>query len=108
MTRVISTLLQKLSVKHRVHVGSLDVEAVGHIPHHWWIDLADGRLCDLRARMWLGADDRVPHGVFHPGQDAKYVHHGTVPLESVRLPRMVFIVLAGKAPEEFAPLEGWK
>lgn len=57
MARVLSTLLTRDDVPHQVAIGSLSVNGVGTIDLHWWIELSDGRVCDLRARMWLGSED---------------------------------------------------
>lgn len=70
MTRVISSLLQRDGVAHAAMVGRLDVDQVGSIALHHWIELPDGRRIDLRARMWLGNDARVPHGVVPSGHSA--------------------------------------
>lgn len=73
MTRVISALLHRDGIAHSAMLGRLGVCGVGEIPNHYWIQLADGRLIDLRARMWLGDDPRVPHGVFEQERaDARY------------------------------------
>ena len=63
MTRVVSSLLQRDGVAHSPMVGNLEVPSVGRIAQHYWIELGDGRRIDLRARMWLGDDLRVPHGI---------------------------------------------
>ncbi|WP_306555202.1 hypothetical protein [Acidovorax sp.] len=64
LARALSMLLARDGIEHQVHIGALSVAGVGRIPHHWWIELEGGEICDARARMWLGADERVPHGVF--------------------------------------------
>jgi hypothetical protein len=63
MTRVVSILLQHDSIAHTPMTGRLTVEGVGKIVPHCWIELGDGRRIDLRARMWLADDPRVPHGI---------------------------------------------
>lgn len=72
LTRVLSTLMQRDGIDHRVLVGELEVIGIGTIPYHWWIELPDGTLCDFRARMWLGDHEDVPHGVFLPSPSLKY------------------------------------
>lgn len=66
MTRALSLLLMREGVEHVVHIGAMEVAGVGRIGLHWWIALPGGQICDARARMWLGDDMRVPHGVFEP------------------------------------------
>ena len=38
--------------------------------------LADGSHCDIRARIWLGEDERIPHGVFQPMNHQRYQSKG--------------------------------
>ena len=63
LTRIISYILQMAKVDHLVEIGALHTETVGEIPH-FWIKLHDGYIIDYRARMWLGNNPKVPHGVF--------------------------------------------
>lgn len=39
--------------------GHLEVEPYGRKPLHFWVVLADGSHCDIRARIWLGEGGRV-------------------------------------------------
>lgn len=59
-------------IEHVIHIGALEVDGVGRIALHWWIELESGQICDARARMWLGDDPRVPHGVFEPRAELRY------------------------------------
>ncbi len=97
LTRVVSTLLQNEGVAHRVKVGSLRVSNVGVIPIHWWITFPDGRICDFRARMWLGTSASVPHGIFTPAPHSShwYVPQHDVPLGEALLSPVIFEVLTG-------------
>ena len=106
LTRAISTLMQRDAVAHSVHVGRAQIEGVGTIPYHWWIALPDGRLCDLRARMWLGHDERVPHGLFEPQTHQQYQTQGEVQPASVRLAPALFYVLTNKPLDAFDTLDG--
>lgn len=63
LTRIISYILQIANVDHLVEIGSLHTKTGGAIPH-FWIKLHDGYIIDYRARMWLGNDPKVPHGIF--------------------------------------------
>lgn len=64
MTKVLSYTLTKLEIDHVVVTGYLSGPN-GGIPH-FWIELEDGSYIDLRARMWQGDTDNIPHGVFDP------------------------------------------
>ena len=72
LSRAISILLQRERINHHVCIGKLHVHDVGWIDPHWWIQLSDGFVCDFRARMWLGNEHSVPHGVFHPEPQHQY------------------------------------
>lgn len=72
LTRAISILLQRERISHHVCIGALYVHDVGRVDPHWWIQLSDGSVCDFRARMWLGNEHSVPHGVFHPEPQHQY------------------------------------
>lgn len=64
MTRLIAGMFQRAGIEHTFMIGSvLDTETGKRITPHFWIDLADGRKIDYRLRMWLGQDERIPHGV---------------------------------------------
>lgn len=99
MARVLSTLLTRDDVPHQLAIGSLSVNGVGTIDLHWWIELSDGRVCDLRARMWLGTEDGVPHGCFVPGGQQNYE------ARDVLCPQVlhpgVFAILAGATMDSF-------
>ena len=100
MTRVVSALLLRDGIAHTPMCGTLSVTGVGEIPLHHWIELDDGRLIDSRARMWLGGDPRVPHGVVPRDQaDARYVGR------AVELPcsPVVFWALTDVTIDAFAP-----
>lgn len=104
MTRVISTVMQRDRIDHQVHVGQLRIKGVGEIPHHWWIVLPDGRICDLRARMWLGCDPLVPHGLFSPMGPQQYAASASIPLASIKLSSTIFLCLTGFALESVGEL----
>ena len=89
LTRVISTLLTRDGVAHQAMAGALLVPGVGDIGLHWWIDLVDGRRVDYRARMWLGGSEKVPHGVFTPGDEVQYSGQ---PVDAVLDPALFWIL----------------
>lgn len=68
--RVIHHLLNKMGADHKVMAGYLETSQ-GVIPLHFWIELPDGRIIDVKSRMWLG--DEVQQGIFIPDQNTNYV-----------------------------------
>lgn len=65
MTYAISYLLHDAGIAHQRMVGAAISQRNGEtVFPHCWITLAPGVVVDYRLRMWLGDDDRVPHGVF--------------------------------------------
>lgn len=84
MVNVASAVLDREGVPHLTHCGSMSVQGVGTIARHCWIRLPAGQILDLRARMWLGDDARVPHGVFHPKSGISYMPTRRVSCESQR------------------------
>lgn len=99
LARVISSLLRREEIDHIVHVGAVSIEDAGNIRPHFWVELADGRILDFRARMWLPGGDGVPHGVFTPEPHQQYASEGT--LDAASEHPLVFWALAGKPIEEF-------
>lgn len=102
MTRVISALLEREGIDHQAFLGTLVVPDVGKIGLHAWIDI-DGdpqQRIDLRARMWLGEDPRVPHGVFEP--TAAAIYDGQ-PFDASIDP-IVLQILCGKSLDDFPPI----
>jgi hypothetical protein len=73
-TRVFSWLLKQNKVPHIIKFGRLEVTRMNAqneakddtIYPHYWIELDDGLMIDFKARMWLGDDSKIPHGVFRP------------------------------------------
>ena len=102
LSRSLSMLLQRDDIEHTLCVGELVVDGVGRIALHWWVELPDGVVCDARARMWLGSDARVPHGVFRPESTQHYRLRET--LEMVCTPT-IFWILTGKPLEAFPSIQ---
>ncbi|CAN7640044.1 hypothetical protein LJR129_004947 [Acidovorax sp. LjRoot129] len=98
LTRSLSHLLMREGIEHVIHIGSLEVGGVGHITLHWWIELPTGQICDARARMWLGDDPRVPHGVFEPRDGLRYVSKA---VKSFDYSPVIFWAITEKPIEEF-------
>lgn len=72
----------------------------GPHPLHHWVELADGRRIDLRARLWLGDGARVPHGIV----DAPDVHASYVGQRSdLTCGPIVFWALTDTTMDAFGP-----
>lgn len=93
LTRVLSYVLTINHVEHEVEVGTIQdtVTAKGFKPH-FWIDLPDGRRIDYRARMWLGENNRIPHGVFNPDEYSDVRYDGDVCVFENLNPTAVFLL----------------
>jgi len=76
LTRVLSYLLDKSHISHRVMEGSVSVGKKTMDPH-FWIEMPDGRIVDYRARMWLGKSSKVPHGIFKPDDFPEATYEGS-------------------------------
>lgn len=99
MTRVLSTVLAKQGVKHTVAGGLLSGGERGQIPHYW-IELPDKRIIDLRARMWMG--ENAPHGVFENKRlDVEYIKEREY--ESFIVQPFLYQILSGRDLDD-APL----
>lgn len=96
MTRICHTVLTQLGIEHQPMVGTLAVLTRKQlIPLHLWIDLPNGYKIDYRARMWLGDEKGVPHGVFHPQHFPVIVYTGA-PIQLQPLPPVLFEILTLK------------
>lgn len=100
LTRVVSALLTDVQVPHQMYAGSLVIEGVGAIPLHWWVSLPGGMTLDLRARMWLGDDECVPHGSFQPSSSQRYVGNP----QDGALPRVVLDLMTGRPLAALPPV----
>lgn len=74
MCRLVATRLSKAGISYQAKGGCLAVAGQGISPH-FWIE-AGPYLIDYRARMWLGAFDAVPHGVFLAADFPQAQYHG--------------------------------
>jgi hypothetical protein len=63
--RVLHYSLDKNAIPHYVFFGKVTFGSET-IPAHFWIVLADGRIVDFKAKMWLG--DNAPNGIFSPDE----------------------------------------
>lgn len=103
MTRSLSTVLSHHSIRHDVHIGSLEVNGHGEIPVHFWIVLGSGDYIDLRAHMWLGDNPEVPHGMFVPSKKQHYHTMSRKDPRQVALPPGLFSLLTGHQLGDFGP-----
>jgi hypothetical protein len=96
LVRVLHTVLNRNGVPHITKVGKVNhiSDPRRKISYHYWIELEDGRFIDFRARMWLGEDSSVPHGVFNPKDYPDYVYEGQVTYIG-SLPDWLFAPLIG-------------
>lgn len=100
LCRVISSLLLREKIPHRIFGGQLEIEGIGHFAPHFWIVLEDGRVWDQRARMWFGDDPSVPHGIFHPTTAQIYTPRGEENPEVFRYPDWLFEFETGVALQD--------
>ena len=75
MTRICHTILSQHHIEHQPVIGTLQFDEQ-KIEPHFWIDLPSEDRIDYRARMWLGNNDRVPHGVFQPDDFPDVIYKG--------------------------------
>ena len=81
MTRIVTHLLTKAEVPHKVKCGVIFKGEERVIPFHYWVVLPDQRIIDYKARMWLGNKPEVPHGIFSPKEFPEYRYVGrTTPM----------------------------
>lgn len=91
LTQICSTILNKHDIPHQPMAGTLTFEGYT-IPIHLWINLPIGFTIDYRARMWLGNDETIPHGIFKPLDYPNVIYEGE-PIELEPLSQIVFDVL---------------
>lgn len=65
LTKVISYILDKNNINHKICIGNLsDDEGNGIL--HYWVELPNKNIIDYKARMWLGNSKKIPNGIFNP------------------------------------------
>lgn len=69
LSRVLSKVLSRNRIEHRLMIGTVTFNGK-NFPVHFWIELPDGRVVDYRLRMWFG--DKAPHGVFRATESLQY------------------------------------
>lgn len=90
LTRVISFRLRELEVPHSIMVGAA-FTGKRQVKPHWWIEMFDGRSVDYRARMWLGDEPLIPHGIFRRDDYPNVMYEGEE--YRCRVSRTVFDIL---------------
>ena len=95
MSRCVSALLKRDGIPHKVHSGYVVAHSTGKsIRPHFWIELDKGVFFDLRARMWLGDHESIPHGLFRPTADVEYISSWEISPDSFGYPLSLFEVFA--------------
>jgi len=99
LSKVASLLLTNENIPHNLNVGSVEIDEVGSIAYHCWISFDDGRILDLRARMWLGKSEEIPHGIFRPQQSHHYHANGYILAKDIN--PILLPILTGLNLEDF-------
>ena len=73
--RVFGWLLKQKHISYVINFGQLEV---GHkkLWPHYWIELDNGLIIDYKARMWLGDEPNIPHGIFKLDEFPKALYVG--------------------------------
>lgn len=97
MSRLVVTRLHRAGIEHIAFDGMLTVQG-RVISRHFWVEVGD-LVIDYRARMWLGDDPEVPHGVFR--KDAVLGEYRGQPTDMIRpVPAWMESVLMMQLPSE--------
>lgn len=99
LSRVVSLLLSRENIPHRLKIGSLTVDDVGAIPMHMWTELEDGRIIDLRSRMWLGKHPALLHGVGNAPAGHHYVAQHDI--DPASIPKILFDILVAESLDQW-------
>ncbi len=91
LTKICSTVLNKHNIPHQPMAGTLTYEDL-KFPIHLWINLPNGFTIDYRARMWLGNDETIPHGIFKLSDYPDVIYEGEF-IEIEPLSQVIFDVL---------------
>ena len=87
MSYLVSAALHAAEIPHALLVGCLiDNQSGSTVLPHVWIRLQcrdATAIIDFRARMWLGDNDDVPHGVFVEEHYPQYGYHSHAELPSL-------------------------
>jgi hypothetical protein len=74
LTRILDYVLHQHSIRHKVCAGRISYPATGEsMAPHFWIEVPLEEVVavvDYRARMWLGDEADILHGIFRAGGSA--------------------------------------
>lgn len=99
MTYAISYLLGKAGIAHARKIGHVECPQTFQVVHpHCWIELDADTVIDFRLRMWLGDEDRIPHGVFRVSEhDIRYT--GQIQDRPIPTPAVLALMTNNKLKE---------
>lgn len=100
-SRAVSTCLTALQIEHVIAVGALRLDDGRECKPHFWVRLSDGHVLDIRARMWLGQDAKVPHGIFMPQPGAQYLQEG---VDTMNFSPGLFQIMTGEKLDDVLSL----
>jgi len=91
-TRVASVWLKNAGITHDILIGRIRIqhEDKSFYPH-FWIETGIYRI-DYRARLWLGDDTRIAHGVFLPSESGVFYSGKVVELEPLSEAVITFLL----------------
>lgn len=75
MSSLVATVLSKNNIDYKGMCGQIIPKGAGTPIPHVWIEVGEW-VIDFRARMWLGTDSSIPHGVFKK-KDHKDLYTGS-------------------------------
>jgi hypothetical protein len=107
LTRLVTTVLQWHQIPHTVFKGSVRRKRPDDTPDivvapHYWVQVGD-LFIDYRARMWLGTDGTVPHGVF-VGAEYPTVEYAGEKVGMIALPATLFGLVSNNDGIDFEKL----
>lgn len=77
MSMLVSAFLKRHGIEHRCMHGSVHHKpSNSYVAPHYWIELGQDIIVDIRLRMWLGDNDSIPHGVFATAMTPDLVYRG--------------------------------
>lgn len=100
MSSLVATLLSKDGVQYQGMAGSIQPAGHSGVIPHFWIEVGD-LVIDYRARMWLGDNPQIPHGVFCKADHA--LRYQGTPVEISPLPEFIFQMLKMPFPAHLFP-----
>lgn len=92
MTRLISMMFDREGIDYTIHRGAVISPGNKKLGVHYWIELDNGDICDLRCRMWFGED--APHGIFNK-EDTPFQYESVRTETFTHLTPTLFFILSG-------------